>query len=192
MRQARLSRGAFYSHFHSLDELLAVVAAQLASAIRDFSPAGVEAADPVARIAAGCAAFIGAAQRDLDWGALVARGVSHFPIVASAARERLTASLRLAEGEGRLTPFSLEVGFDLVFGAVVEATRSASDARLSPRDVADVVGGFCARSASRRAKSSWRCVSSIKKRLRSVTRLRSQSPTDPEGIFNNGDKSRSF
>ena len=39
-REARLSRGAFYSHFRSLDELWAVVAAELASAIEDFSPAG--------------------------------------------------------------------------------------------------------------------------------------------------------
>jgi hypothetical protein len=36
----------------------------------------------------------------------------------------------------------LEVGVDLVFGAVLEAMRSASDARLSPRDVPDIVGGI--------------------------------------------------
>jgi AcrR family transcriptional regulator len=141
-RQARLSKGAFYSHFRSLDELWTVVASDLASAIKHFGPTGVSAADPVASIAAGCAAFIGEAQRDPGWGALFARGACAFPVVARAARERLTASLRLAKGEGRLTPFSMEVGFDLVFGAVLEAMRSASDARLSPRDVPDVVGGI--------------------------------------------------
>jgi AcrR family transcriptional regulator len=141
-REARLSRGAFYSHFRSLDELWAVVAAELALAIRDFSPAGVAAADPVARIAAGCAAFIGEAQRDPGWGALFARGVSVFPAVASAARDRLTATLGLAKGEGRLAAFSMEVGFDLIFGVVLQAMRSASEARLSPRDVPDVVSGI--------------------------------------------------
>jgi AcrR family transcriptional regulator len=141
-RQARLSRGAFYSHFRSLDELWAQVAAELASAIKDFGPAGAPAPDPVTRIAAGCAAFVGEAQRDPGWGALLARGACAFPLVASAARERLTASPRLAKGEGRLTPFSMEVGFDLVFGVVLEAMRSASDARLSPSDVPDVVGGI--------------------------------------------------
>ena len=119
-----------------------MVAAELALAIRDFSPAGVAAADPVARIAAGCAAFIGEAQRDPGWGALFARGVSVFPAVASAARNRLTATLGLAKGEGRLAPFSMEVGFDLIFGVVLEAMRSASEARLSPRDVPDVVSGI--------------------------------------------------
>ena len=141
-REARLSRGAFYSHFRSLDELWTAVASELALAIRSFRPASAAAADPVARIAAGCAAFIGEAQRDPGWGVLFARGVSAFPIVANTARERLTVSLRLAEGEGRMTPFSLEVGFDLVFGAVLEAMRSASDARLASRDVPDIVGGI--------------------------------------------------
>jgi AcrR family transcriptional regulator len=141
-RQAQLSRGALYSHFRSLEELWTVVASDLASAIKHCGPTVVLAANPVARIAAVCAAFIGEAQRDPGWGALFARGACAFLLVARAARERLTASLRLAEGEGLLTPFSMEVGFDLVFGAVLEAMRFASDARLSPRDVPDVVGGI--------------------------------------------------
>ena len=33
----------------------------------------------------------------------------------------------------------MEVGFDLIFGVVLEAMRSASEARLSPRHVPDVV-----------------------------------------------------
>ena len=36
----------------------------------------------------------------------------------------------------------MEVGFDLIFGVVLEAMRSASEARLSPRDVPDVVSGI--------------------------------------------------
>ena len=109
-RKARLSRGAFYCHFRGLDELWAQVAGKLASAIRDFSLTSVSAADPVARSAAGCAAFIGEAQRDPDWGALFARGACAFPIVTSAARERLKANLQRARGEGRFSPFSTEVG----------------------------------------------------------------------------------
>ena len=99
-------------------------------------------ADPVERIAAGCAAFISEAQRDPVWGALIARGAWDFPNVAFAARERLKTNLRLAQKEGRLASFSTEVGFDLVFGVVIQAMRSASEARLSPRDVPDVVLGI--------------------------------------------------
>jgi hypothetical protein len=54
----------------------------------------------------------------------------------------LKTNLRLVQREGRLASFSTEVGFDLVFGVVVQAMRSASEARLSPRDVPDVVLGI--------------------------------------------------
>jgi AcrR family transcriptional regulator len=192
MRQARLSRGAFYSHFRSLDELWATVALDVAPAVRRLGQTGVVAADPVTRIAAGCAAFIGEAQRDPDWGALFARGVSAFPIVANAARERLTASLRRAEGEGRMTPFHWKSGLTLSSAQFSRPCARRATRAWRHATCPTLSAEFCARSASRRAKSSWRCVSSTKKRLRSVTRLRSQSPTDPEGIFYNGDKSGSF
>jgi len=141
--QAQLSKGAFYSHFRNLDELRAVVAAELSTAVEAFiHPSRLPVADPVVGIAAGCAALIGEARRDPGWGALIARGACAFPEVASAVQRRLKASLRLAQSEGRLAPFSIEVGFDLVFGAVLQAVRSASEAQLSGSDVPDVVRGI--------------------------------------------------
>jgi AcrR family transcriptional regulator len=141
--QARLSKGAFYSHFRSLDELRAVVAAELSAQFEDFLDSNrLPVADPVARIAAGCAAFISEAQRDPSWGALIAHGACAFPGVASAVQERLKASLRLAQTEGRVAIFSIQVGLDLVFGIVLQAMRSASEARLSPPDVPDLVRGI--------------------------------------------------
>jgi len=142
-RHARVAKGTFYSHFRTLDELRAAVGADLAAAFEDFVGSNrLSVADPVARIAAGCAAFIGEAQRNPAWGALIVRGVYAFPAVLSAARERLIAILRIAQSEGRLASFSIEVGFDLVFGVVLQAVRSASEARLSPPDVPDVVKGI--------------------------------------------------
>jgi len=98
--------------------------------------------DPVEVIAIGCAAFIGEAQCDPAWGALIARGAWAFPPVTGAARERLKTNLRWAQRQGRLTCCSIDVGFDLVFGIVVQAMRSASEARLSRRDVPDIVQGI--------------------------------------------------
>jgi AcrR family transcriptional regulator len=141
-RQAGLSKGAFYSHFRRLDDLWAEVAAELAEAFGDVADTSRSVADPVERIAAGCATFIGEAQRDPAWGALIARGAWDFPDVACAARERLKTNLRLAKKEGRLASFSAEVGFDLVFGIVIQAMRSASEARLAPHDVPNVVLGI--------------------------------------------------
>jgi AcrR family transcriptional regulator len=142
-RQAGLSKGAFYSHFRGLEDLWATVAAELAAEFEGVAGASRRSvADPVGRIAAGCAAFISEAQRDPAWGALIARGAWDFADVACAARERLKANLRLAQKEGRLASISIEVGFDLVFGVVIQAMRSASEARLSPPDVPDVVLGI--------------------------------------------------
>src|SRR5271166_339961 len=142
-RQAGLSTGAFYSHFRGLDDLWAAVAAELAAEFEGVAGASRRSVtDPVERIAAGCAAFIGEAQRDPAWGALMARGAWDLPDVACTARERLKTNLRLAQREGRFASFSSEVGFDLVFGIVIHAMRSAGEARLSPHDVPDVVLGI--------------------------------------------------
>ena len=142
-RQAGLSKGAFYSHFRGLDDLWATVAAELAAEFEGVAGASRRSvADPISRIAAGCAAFISEAQRDPAWGALIARGAWDFANVACAARERLKTNLQHAQREGRLASLSTEVGFDLVFGIVIQAMRSASEARLSPNDVQDVVLGI--------------------------------------------------
>ena len=139
-RQAQVAKGTFYSHFRSLDDLRAAVAVELSQMLEDLiHTSGLYAADPVARIAAGCALFIGEAQRDPAWGALIARGACAFPTFASAARACLKTNLRLAQSEGRVVSFSIEVGFDLVFGIILQATRSASGTRMSPADAKDVV-----------------------------------------------------
>ena len=142
-RQAGTSKGAFYSHFSRLEELWNTVAAELAEGLDEVARANRPAdVDPIEGIAAGCAAFIGEAQRNPPWGALIAHGLWAFPRVARVARERLSANLRRGQSEDRLASFSEEVGFDLVFGVVVQAMRSASEARLSPGDVPDVVQGI--------------------------------------------------
>src|SRR6516165_8102569 len=53
-RRARVAKGTFYSHFRSLDDLRAAVAAELAAAFEDFVDSNrLYIADPVDRIAAG-------------------------------------------------------------------------------------------------------------------------------------------
>jgi AcrR family transcriptional regulator len=141
--RARLAKGTFYSHFTHLDGLWAAVAAELVEALEGVADATRGLVDdPVERIALGCAAFIRESRRNPAWGALMARGAWAFPSVAGAARERLKADLRLAQRQGRLADFSTEVGFGLVFGIVLQAMCAASEARLSPGEVADVVQGI--------------------------------------------------
>jgi AcrR family transcriptional regulator len=58
-REAELAKGTFYVHFQHLDDLRAAVADELARELDDLlQPHRTAIADPVERIATGCAAFI--------------------------------------------------------------------------------------------------------------------------------------
>jgi len=141
-READLAKGTFYVHFQHLDDLRAAVADELARELEDLiQPHRTAIADPVERIATGCAAFITQALHDSAWGGLTARGVWAFPTVATTARKRLSEDLCAAIAQGRIAPISTEVGFDIAVGIVLQAMCSASQKRLSCSDVAAVVCG---------------------------------------------------
>ena len=67
-REAELAKGTFYVHFQHLDDLRAAVADELARELDDLlQPHRTAIADPVERIATGCAAFIRQALHDPAW-----------------------------------------------------------------------------------------------------------------------------
>ena len=123
-REAELAKGTFYVHFQHLDDLRASVADELARELDDLlQPHRTAIADPVERIATGCAAFIRQALHDPAWGGLAARGVWAFSAVATAARKRLSEDLRAAIAQGRIAPVSAEVGFRRCVPPVRSASR---------------------------------------------------------------------
>jgi AcrR family transcriptional regulator len=142
-KQAGLAKGTFYAHFRQLDELWAAVAAELVETFADMADASRRSiTDPVEVIAMGCAALhrrgsarsrLGSADRTRSLG--VCTGCGRGP-------RAFENKFAIGPGQARLTCFSIDVGFDLVFGIVVQAMRSASEARLSPRDVPDIVQGI--------------------------------------------------
>jgi AcrR family transcriptional regulator len=138
--QAGLAKGTLYLHFQNLDELRAAVAEELTCEFHELlQPHRAAIADPVERIATGCTAFILQALRNPAWGGLTARGVWAFPPVAAVAHTRLSEDLRHAIESRRLASISVEVGFDVVVGIVLQAMRSASERRLSSPDVPTIV-----------------------------------------------------
>ena len=135
VNEAGVAKGTFYVHFEHLTDLQAAVAGELAQTFDDLlQPLRLKLADPIERIAAGCAAFIREALRDPSWGYLVARSAWALPTVASAARTNLTEDLRLAAAKGRLGAITPELAFDVVTGIVLQAMRAAGERRLSPSD----------------------------------------------------------
>jgi AcrR family transcriptional regulator len=140
---AGLAKGTFYAHFQSLDELWAALAKDLARELaQSLEPVTSRRADPLERIAIGCAAFIERAFGDPAWGALAARGMWIFPDVSGAARGRFAEDLNEAARQGRLSTLSPEVGFDLVVGSVSQAMRSASEGKLASSEASSIVAGI--------------------------------------------------
>ena len=139
------------------------------------------AADPVARIAAGCAAFIDEAQRDPAWGVLIARRRVRF----SCGRERGAgapeSNLLLAKGEGRLASISSEVGFDLVFGVVVRPCARQARRDYRPLTCRTWSAEFCARSELGRRKPIALSRSQAKQRTPLEARLRRPREISSDG-----------
>lgn len=158
---AGLAKGTFYAHFQSLDELWAALAKDLARELaHSLEPVTSRRADPLERIAIGCAAFIERAFGDPAWGALAAQGMWIFPDVSGAARGRFAEDLNEAARQGRLSTLSPEVGFDLVVGSVSQAMRSASEGKLAPSEASSVVAGII-RSLGARAEQADRITAKL-------------------------------
>ena len=127
VRAAGVSRGTFYNHFESVEELLHATSAwttrQVVQSVeRDL--AGLE--DPTLRLGVGLRLFFARAQRDPLWCRFVARvwkiGGQELPV-----RD-------LAEGirRGHFRVPSREAAFDLLFGGIREALRRLGQGKAPP------------------------------------------------------------
>jgi AcrR family transcriptional regulator len=135
VNEAGVAKGTFYVHFEHLPDLQVAVADELAQELDDLlQPFRLQLADPIERVAAGCAAFIREAFGNPSWGSLAARSAWELPSVAHAARKNLREDLRLAAARGRLGGITPELGFDVVSGIVLQTMRAAGERRLSPSD----------------------------------------------------------
>lgn len=118
VRAAGVSRGTFYNHFESVEELLHAASAwstrqMVQSVERDL--AGLE--DPTLRLGVGLRLFFARAERDPLWCRFVARvwkiGGQELPL------RDLAEGIRL----GHFRVPSREAAFDLLFGGIREALR---------------------------------------------------------------------
>jgi len=140
---AGVAKGTFYVHFDSLAELQAAVADDLARQFDELlQPRRLALSDPVERIAAGCAAFIGQALREPSWGALVARSAASMPSVARLARERLSEDVRRAAADARLGDVTPGLAYELAIGIVLRTMQAAAEGGLGPTPAQSVVAAI--------------------------------------------------
>jgi AcrR family transcriptional regulator len=143
VEQGGVAKGTFYVHFASLTELQGAVADELAHEFDELLQARrLATLDPIERIAAGCAAFVGQALRNPAWGALVARGAAAMPNIAQRARERLAEDVRRAATRGQLSDVTPELAFEFVLGIVLQAMQAAADGRIAPSQAPSVVAAI--------------------------------------------------
>ena len=141
--EAGVAKGTFYVHFTSLDEVRGAVADEMAQQLDDLlQPVRLALADPIERIAAGCAAFVGEALRNRVWAALVARGAAAMPEFGQAARVHLIEDLRLAAARGQLQETTPELAAEFTNGIVLQAIRSAAERRLVPEERSAVIAAI--------------------------------------------------
>jgi AcrR family transcriptional regulator len=119
-----ISRGTFYNHFESVDELLAATSEWMTrEAIKTIETALAGLDGPALRFGVGLRLFFGLAQADPTWSRFVARvwKVAGFELPAVD----LERGLRL----GVFRAPSATVAKDLIFGAVREALSRIGDER---------------------------------------------------------------
>ena len=139
IRAAGVSRGTFYNHFASTEELFTATS----RALEDELMRSIEAEirrfeDPVERLATGVRLWLRRSQQDPAWCAFIVRSRTRGLLV----ERRVSADLRDGLRAGAFSFPSLEVARDLLIGTILEAMRRNMRGRLPkryPDDVARVV-----------------------------------------------------
>ncbi len=118
VREAGVSRGTFYLHFLSLDEVLrAISRAQSDQMTRDILPVYDLLKEPWQRFAVGFRLFLKRAAADSAWASFVTR--SNATSSELLVRDYMREDLRLGKEIGQFTFDDLEMAVDFMMGASV-------------------------------------------------------------------------
>ncbi|MBV8104092.1 MAG: TetR/AcrR family transcriptional regulator [Hyphomicrobiales bacterium] len=141
VREARVAKGTFYTHFDDMDTLAAAVADDLIASFDELiQPRRAAVPDPLLRVALGCNAFIEKAIQDPAWGSLVARMARADPTIGETARARLREDLNEALKVSPRPGFSVELALEAVVGILLQVLAAVGAGRLAHKDRAGAVG----------------------------------------------------
>jgi AcrR family transcriptional regulator len=125
IRQAGVSRGAFYKYFASIDQIVVELGRDMADEmIRSMEQVLADLPDPTSRLAASPLIPLVRAAMQPRWAAFTSR-VDYIDFLApgSPVGDIVGGELLRARAAGIVTFASLDVAFDLIVGAVLEGTR---------------------------------------------------------------------
>ncbi len=116
---AGVSRGTFYNHFKTTNELLLALATAMSDEVlRIVDPQVLRHEDPIQRFAAGTRLYMRMAVRYPLWGAFITRVGTRIATRGQLIDVYLTRDLDLAYTAGRLSIDSVRVARDIVLGAI--------------------------------------------------------------------------
>ena len=131
---ADVSRGTFYNHFKTTNELLLALATAMSDEVLQIvDPLVLRHDDPIERFAIGTRLYMQMAVRYPLWGAFITRVGTRIATRGQLIDVYLTRDLELAHKTRRLTVESVRVTRDIVLGAIfygietmlTEPTRSS-------------------------------------------------------------------
>ena len=125
VRAAGISRGTFYNHFESVEELLAATSERTTRELVESIDAALEGLDePALRLGVGLRLFFARAQADPVWCRFVARVWKLGSLEARDLEAGLRAGVFRAPGA--------EAAHDVLFGAVREALIRIGNGKAAP------------------------------------------------------------
>jgi AcrR family transcriptional regulator len=116
---AGVSRGTFYNHFKTTNELLLALATAMSDEVLQIvDPLVLHLDDPVERFAAGTRLYMQMALRYPVWGSFITQVGTRIATRGQLIDIYLTRDLELAKSKNRLTVDSVRVARDILLGAI--------------------------------------------------------------------------
>ena len=132
--EAGISRGSFYNHFQTKEELFDAVVVHLRGALgKFFETAKQEIDNPAERLAFGIRFLIHSSVDYPKWSLLLQPMVGRLNQAEAWIRRGPKADLKAAIAKGYFPSQNIDVGVDLVIGATSEAVRAVASFRR-PKD----------------------------------------------------------
>lgn len=141
IRTAEVSRGSFYKYFESVEHAVTTLGERFtAENMEAFEQLFGQEQDPALKAIGGTAMTISRAWHDPRWGGFTTH-VDHVEYFtrASTTNQVVRGCLEEARQQGKMRFDSLDVAFDLIVGATVQARRRLVSGVEAPRAYANEI-----------------------------------------------------
>lgn len=129
---AGVSRGTFYNHFRTIEELLLAVATGMSDEVlRVVDPIVLGAEDPVERFVTGTRLYMQTALRYPLWGRFITRVGTRVAARGQLIERLLTRDLSAARAAGRIAVDDVLVARDIVLGSIFYGIETMLTAKTS-------------------------------------------------------------